>query len=50
MKMEWILAGETEVLGGNLPPAPLCPSQIPLDVFSGGKPVANRMSYGVALE
>jgi hypothetical protein len=30
-------------------PAPLCPSQIPLDRFSGGKPAANRMSYGMIM-
>jgi hypothetical protein len=29
--VEWRLAGETEVLGGNLPPPPPCPPQIPLD-------------------
>jgi hypothetical protein len=27
--VEWRLAGETEVLGENLPPTPLCPPQIP---------------------
>jgi hypothetical protein len=29
--VEWRLAAETEVLGENLPPAPLCPPQIPHD-------------------
>jgi hypothetical protein len=39
--VEWELAGETEVLGGNLPPLPLCPPQIPHDQ-------TNRLSYGTA--
>jgi hypothetical protein len=29
--VEWRLAGETEVLGENWAPVPLCPPQIPLD-------------------
>jgi hypothetical protein len=29
--LEWRLAGETELPRENLPPAPLCPPQIPLD-------------------
>jgi hypothetical protein len=30
--VEWELTGETEALGENLPPAPLCPPQIPHDL------------------
>jgi hypothetical protein len=39
-QMECRLAGETEVLGENLPQRQFCPSQ---------KPVTNRLSYGAAL-
>jgi hypothetical protein len=52
--VEWWLAGETEVLGENLPQGPLCPPQIPwLDPGlnpgrRGGKPATNRLSYGAA--
>jgi hypothetical protein len=49
------LAGETEVLGENLPQRHFCPSQIPTwpdpDLNPGrrgGKPATNRLSYGAA--
>jgi hypothetical protein len=49
------LAGETEVLGENLPQRHFCPSQNPTwpDPGSnpgrrGGKPGTNRLSYGAA--
>jgi hypothetical protein len=49
------LAGETEVLGENLPQSHFCPSQNPTwpdpDLNprrSGEKPAANRLSYGAA--
>jgi hypothetical protein len=49
------LAGETEVLGENLPQCHFCPSQNPtcLDPglnpgSPGGKPATNRLSYGAA--
>jgi hypothetical protein len=56
-QMEWCrLAGETEVLGENLPQRHFCPSQNPtwpdLDLNPGrrvGKPATNRLSYGEAL-
>jgi hypothetical protein len=55
--MECILAGETEVLGENLPQRHFCPSQNPtwLDLglnpgLRGGKPATNRFSYGAAYE
>jgi hypothetical protein len=54
-EMECRLAGETEVLGENLPQRHFCPSQNPtcLVLFrtpdrSGGKPATNRLSYGAA--
>jgi hypothetical protein len=50
-------AGETEVLGENLPQRHFVPPQIPHDQVqfrtpdrSGGKPATNRLSYGVASE
>jgi hypothetical protein len=50
------IAGETEVLGENLPQHHLVPPQIPHDQVrfrtpdrSGGKPATNRLSYGAAL-
>jgi hypothetical protein len=53
--VEWSLAGETEVLGENLPQSHFCPSQNPtwLDPGlnsgrRGGKPATNRLSYGAA--
>jgi hypothetical protein len=53
--MECRLAGETEVLGENLPQRHFCPSQNPtlsdlgLDPGRrGGKPVTNSLSYGAA--
>jgi hypothetical protein len=49
------IAGETEVLGENLPQRHFVPSQIPHDQVrfrtpdrSGGKPATNRLSYGAA--
>jgi hypothetical protein len=49
------LAGETEVLGENLPQRHFCPSQNPtwpVPVLNpgrrGGKPATNRLSYGAA--
>jgi hypothetical protein len=54
-QMECRLAGETEVLGENLPQGHFCPSQNPtwLDPGlnqgrRGGKPATNRLSYGAA--
>jgi hypothetical protein len=58
MRMEKLvesLAGETEVLGENLPqcrfvhhkPHMLCPDANPSR--RGGKPATNRLSYGTAL-
>jgi hypothetical protein len=53
--VEWRLAGETEELGENLPQRHFVPPQIPHDQVrfrtldrSGGKPAANRLSYGAA--
>jgi hypothetical protein len=52
--MEWRLAWETEVLGENLPSATLSTTNPTwLDQGSnagrrGGKPVANRLSYGTS--
>jgi hypothetical protein len=53
--MECRLAGETEVLGENLPQSHFCPSQNPTWPESGlnpgrcgGKPTSNRVSYGAA--
>jgi hypothetical protein len=51
-----MIAGETEVLGENLPQRHFVPSQIPHDQVrfwtpdrSGGKPATNHLSYGTAL-
>jgi hypothetical protein len=54
--MECRLAGETEVLREeNLPQSHFCPSQNPTEPAPGlnpgrrgGKPAANRLSYGAA--
>jgi hypothetical protein len=50
------IAGETEVLGENLPQRHFVPPQIPHDQVqfqtldrSGGKPATNRLSYGEAI-
>jgi hypothetical protein len=50
------MAGETEVLGENLPQRHIVPPEIPHDQVrfrtpdrSGGKPATNRLSYGAAL-
>jgi hypothetical protein len=55
-QMECKLAGETEVLGENLPQRHFCPSQNPTwpdpglnPGRRGGKPATNRLSYGAAL-
>jgi hypothetical protein len=52
-QMECRLAGETEVLGENLPQRHFCPSQNPTRPDPGlnpgrlgGKPATNRLSYG----
>jgi hypothetical protein len=54
-QMECRLAGETEVLGENLPQCHFCPSQNPTlpdpglnPGCRGGKPATNHLSYGVA--
>jgi hypothetical protein len=54
--MECRLAGETEVLGENLPQRHFCPSQNPTGPDPGlnpgrrgGKPATNRLSYGAAM-
>jgi hypothetical protein len=54
-QMESRLAGETEVLGENLPQRHFCPSQNlrwPDPGMNpghrGGKPATNRLSYGAA--
>jgi hypothetical protein len=54
--MECRLAGETEVLGENLPQRHFCPSQNPTwpnpelnPGRRGGKPATNRLSYGAAI-
>jgi hypothetical protein len=56
-QMECRLAGETEVLGENLPQRDFCPSQNPTwpdpglnPGRRGGKPATNRLSYGAALK
>jgi hypothetical protein len=53
--MECRLAGETKVLGENLPQRHFCPSQNPTRPDPGlnpgrcgGKPVTNCLSYGTA--
>jgi hypothetical protein len=55
-QMECRLAGESEVLGENLPQRHFCPSQNPtwpvpglIPGRRGGKPATNRLSYGAAL-
>jgi hypothetical protein len=54
-QLECRLAGETEVLGENLPQRHLCPSQNPTwpdpglnRGRRGGKSATNRLSYGAA--
>jgi hypothetical protein len=54
-QMECRLAGETEVLGENLPQCHFCSSQNPTwpdpglnRGRRGGKPATNRLSYGAA--
>jgi hypothetical protein len=54
-QMECRLAGETEVLGENLPQRHFCPSRNPTwpepglnPGRRGGKPATNRLSYGAA--
>jgi hypothetical protein len=54
--VEWRLAGETEVVGENLPQRYFVHHKIPHDQTRpwtpdrrGGKPATNRLSYGAAL-
>jgi hypothetical protein len=53
--VEWELAGDTEVLGGNLPSAtlsttnPTWPDLGSNQGRHGGKPETNCLSYGTAL-
>jgi hypothetical protein len=54
-QLECRLAGDTEVLGENLPQRHICPSQNPTwpdpclnSGRRGGKPATNRLSYGAA--
>jgi hypothetical protein len=54
-QMECRLAGETEVIGENMPQRHFCPSQNPIWLDPGlnpdrrgGKPATNRLSYGAA--
>jgi hypothetical protein len=54
--MECRLAGETEILGENLPQRHFCPAQNPTRPDPGlkpgrrgGKPATNRLSYGAAI-
>jgi hypothetical protein len=55
-QVECRLAGETEVLGENLPRRHFCPSQNPTwpdpvlnPIRRSGKPATNRLSYGAAM-
>jgi hypothetical protein len=55
-QMECRVAGETKVLGENLPQNHFCPSQNPTwpdpglnPGRRGGKPATNRLSYGAVL-
>jgi hypothetical protein len=55
-QIECRLAGETEILGENLPHRHFCPSQNPTwsdpglsPGRRGGKPATNPLSYGAAL-
>jgi hypothetical protein len=54
--MEWNWQGKTEELGEKPVPVPLCPPQIPHGLardrtpgLRGGRPAANRLSYGIVL-
>jgi hypothetical protein len=50
--VEWELAGETEVLGTNVPHCHFVHHKVHMtwpEIEPGGKPAANRLSYDTAL-
>jgi hypothetical protein len=55
--VEWNWQGKTEVLGEKPVPVPFCPPQIPHALtpgsnpgLRGGRPAANRLSHGTAMD